>query len=167
MTAVSVRPAVAYRPAAVFRGVGVRPAIAGQGVALAVPSVELAVRPPAGPAPVRPARPTIAVRPAVRAGSRTPVRLTRRGRAVAVGLLLNLAVAAVVAVLALAASATPADRHAATSTVVVGSGDTLWSIAKRVDPQGDPRATIAELRSLNGLSGSTIEVGQELYLPVR
>jgi LysM repeat protein len=98
---------------------------------------------------------------------RMPVRLTRRGRAVVVGLLLNLAVAAVVTVLAVLGAASPADQHAATSAVVVQSGDTLWSIAAQVDPQGDPRATIAELRRLNGLSGSTIEAGQELILPVR
>jgi LysM repeat protein len=51
--------------------------------------------------------------------------------------------------------------------MVVGTGDTLWTVATEVDPQGDPRATIAELRRLNGLTGSTIEVGQELVLPTR
>ncbi|HEY0486291.1 MAG TPA: LysM peptidoglycan-binding domain-containing protein [Mycobacteriales bacterium] len=112
----------------------------------------------------------VVMRPAAGVGSgtavtSTPVRLTRRGRAVVVGLLLNVAVAAAAVLLALAGSGAPADRNASTSTVVVQSGDTLWGIATRVDPHGDPRATMAELRRLNGLSGSTIEAGQELVLP--
>jgi nucleoid-associated protein YgaU len=159
MTAVSVRPAVSYRPAVsgvvVMRPVG--GAVAGTGTRLAVA------------VPVQTRRRTVgaAAESARRPAGHTPVRLTRRGRAVVVGLLLNLAVAAVVTLLALAGAGTPADRHAATSSVVVQSGDTLWSIATQLDPQGDPRATIAELRRLNGLSGSTIEAGQELALPVR
>jgi LysM repeat protein len=94
------------------------------------------------------------------------VRLTRRGRAVVTGLFLNLLVAGLVAVL-LAGGSAPADRPAATGTVVVQAGDTLWSIAKRVDPAGDPQRTVAELRELNGLQASTIEVGQQLVLPAR
>jgi nucleoid-associated protein YgaU len=113
-------------------------------------------------------------RRAVRAGRATPsrggpesapLRLTRRGRAVVVGLLLNLAVAGAGA-LTLAGSSAPADRPAATSTVVVQPGDTLWSIARDLDPTGDPRRALAELKELNDLRGSTIEVGRQLLLPV-
>jgi LysM repeat protein len=108
---------------------------------------------------------------AIRAGRRptappAPVRLTRRGRVVVFALLLCLAIGAVsaVAVASSAASAGTPPRHA---TTVVGAGDTLWGIATAWDPAGDPRETIAELRRLNGLSGSTVDLGQELILPAR
>jgi LysM repeat protein len=94
------------------------------------------------------------------------VRLTSRGRAVVIGLLLNLLVVGLAAAF-LAGGSAPADRPAATATVVVQAGDTLWGIAKRVDPTGDPQRTVAELRELNGLQASTIEVGQQLVLPAR
>jgi LysM repeat protein len=113
------------------------------------------------------------VRPGVRrdvAGTRpaekSPVRLTRRGRLVVLAVLVLLAVATVSTV-AVASSASPAGRDRPHATMVVGAGDTLWSVATEVDPQGDPRATIAELRRLNGLTGSTLEAGQELILPAR
>jgi LysM repeat protein len=114
-------------------------------------------------------------RPAVRtdarldmAGARptaqSPVRLTRRGRVVVFAALVLLAIAAVSTV-AVASSASAPGQDRPHATMVVGSGDTLWSVATEVDPQGDPRETIAELRRLNGLTGSTIEAGQELILP--
>jgi nucleoid-associated protein YgaU len=111
--------------------------------------------------PRRAGRPGGAARPAS-----SPVRLTSRGRAVVIGLLLNLLVVGLAAAF-LAGGSAPADRPAATATVVVEAGDTLWSIAKRVDPTGDPQRTVAELRELNGLQASTIEVGQQLVLPAR
>jgi nucleoid-associated protein YgaU len=49
---------------------------------------------------------------------------------------------------------------------VVHAGDTLWEIAAAVTPEGDDvRKTIAEIRSVNGLSTSLIVPGQELRLP--
>jgi LysM repeat protein len=116
-------------------------------------------------------------RPALRAGARpgvagaravvqAPVRLTRRGRVVVFAALVLLAVAAVSTV-AVASSAAPAGQSRPPATMVVGAGDTLWTVATQVDPQADPRETIAELRRLNGLTGSTIEAGQELVLPNR
>ena len=101
-----------------------------------------------------------------RPAAQSPVRLTRRGRIVVLAALVLLAVATVSTV-AVASSASPAGRARPHATMVVGTGDTLWTVATEVDPQGDPRATIAELRRLNGLTGSTIEVGQELVLPAR
>lgn len=100
------------------------------------------------------------------AAAPAPVRLTRRGRVVLFALLVCLAVgaASAAAVASSAAQAGPPPRH---ETTVVGAGDTLWGIARAWDPTGDPRATLAELRRLNGLSGSTVVVGQELILPAR
>ncbi len=53
------------------------------------------------------------------------------------------------------------------TAVVVEPGDTLWNIAERHAPDADRRSVIAEIRRLNGLDNSTVEVGQELLLPRR
>ncbi len=95
---------------------------------------------------------------------RARVRLTRRGRAVVILLALLLAGAAVV----LAAPASQAANPAGPApTVVVRSGDTLWSIATRFAPSDDPFATIDEIRRLNGLTGYTVPVGVRLTIPRR
>lgn len=48
----------------------------------------------------------------------------------------------------------------------VVAGDTLWGIAQRVAPGSDPRATVGEIRELNGLSnGHVLGVGDVLLLP--
>jgi nucleoid-associated protein YgaU len=90
------------------------------------------------------------------------LRLTRRGVHV---------VAAAVAVLAVAlvalarVSAPSADRGTSTvlpATVTVRAGDTLWSIAGRIAPEGDPTAEIAQLQRLNHLHGVALVPGQVL-----
>jgi len=79
-------------------------------------------------------------------------------------LALLLAGAAVV----LAAPASQAANPAGPApTVVVRSGDTLWSIATRFAPSDDPFATIDEIRRLNGLTGYTVPVGVRLTIPRR
>ena len=45
---------------------------------------------------------------------------------------------------------------------VVQPGDTLWSIASEIDPNGDVRDTVDRLADLNG--GSALSVGQRLVL---
>ncbi|MGI8627989.1 MAG: LysM peptidoglycan-binding domain-containing protein [Geodermatophilaceae bacterium] len=54
---------------------------------------------------------------------------------------------------------------AAASSVTVESGDTLWSLAERLDPQADPREVIAAIMTLNGLDTPTLQPGQVLLLP--
>jgi len=51
------------------------------------------------------------------------------------------------------------------STITVGAGDTLWSLAEQVDPDSDPRDLIAAIMTLNDLDSPTIEPGQVLHLP--
>jgi LysM repeat protein len=102
-----------------------------------------------------PARPRVV-------GRRGGVRLTRRGRVVLI--VLSLLLAAVATVLAAPASQA-ADPAGAPPSIVVRSGDTLWSIATRYVPSDDPFAAIDEIRQLNGLSGYTIKAGQRLTLP--
>ena len=45
---------------------------------------------------------------------------------------------------------------------VVQPGETLWSIATELDPEGDVRDTVDQLAELNG--GSALSVGQRLVL---
>jgi LysM repeat protein len=49
--------------------------------------------------------------------------------------------------------------------VVVRQGDTLWSIAERLQPNADPREVSAELMTVNGLGSPSLAVGQHLRLP--
>jgi LysM repeat protein len=48
---------------------------------------------------------------------------------------------------------------------VVDSGDTLWSIARRVAPGRDPRPVVDGLIEANNLRGG-LQAGQELSIPV-
>ena len=58
------------------------------------------------------------------------------------------------------------DTTSATPVVVtVQAGDTLWTIATRIAPKADPRATIRAIRELNGLSTGAVQAGQRLVLP--
>ncbi len=58
-------------------------------------------------------------------------------------------------------SASAATGHPA--TYVVRSGDTLWSIAERVDPTGDPRPIVSRLAA--ELGTDTVVPGEQLALP--
>ena len=57
-------------------------------------------------------------------------------------------------------------HHPASSSVVVGAGETLWDIASRVAPSEDPRTVIAEIVELNALEDAgSVRVGQRLEVP--
>ena len=60
------------------------------------------------------------------------------------------------------AGSAAAERHAA-SGYVVQPGDTLWSIARRLQPEGDLRPLVDQLVDLNG--GTDLAVGQRLPIP--
>lgn len=89
------------------------------------------------------------------------LRMTRRGR------LVVLAVALLVVLLpgAWRAMATAQVEGPTTVAVEVQPGDTLWGIAAAMDPGADPRALIAEIRELNGLTQSGLVPGQVLVVP--
>ena len=57
------------------------------------------------------------------------------------------------------------DRPASRVSYVVESGDTLWSIARRVAPSRDPRPVVDGLIEANDLRGG-LQAGQELSIPV-
>jgi LysM repeat protein len=55
----------------------------------------------------------------------------------------------------------------AQQVVVVSEGDTLWSIARAVRPEADPRATIAEIERMNiSADPGGLVPGQSLVVPV-
>lgn len=119
--------------------------------------------------PARVSPPIVCVEEAVTV---RPLRLTRRGRVV---LMIVLAAAAGVLLLAAHASLGQAPRggagasagmaSAGAATATVQPGDTLWSIAQRVEPSRDPRAVVDELTKLNRLSGTaSLSPGQTLKL---
>ena len=97
---------------------------------------------------------------------RTALRLTRRGRVVLVVLPTLLALSgALLAAAPGAAEAAPRVQPA--RTVVVGTGDSLWTIAERIAPHTDPRLTVAALERANGLSDGRVDAGVTLVLPLR
>ncbi len=57
----------------------------------------------------------------------------------------------------------PATPSVETGGYVVQPGDTLWSIARRLQPEGDVRALVHQLVAVNG--GAALGVGQRLVLP--
>jgi LysM domain-containing protein len=98
--------------------------------------------------------------------NRAAVRLTRRGRAVAVLCVLALAVALGLLLRQPSSEAGAETRpHAAYEYVVVAPGETLWQIAERVAPDVDPRVTIMRIQDLNGLPDAAVAAGQRIALP--
>jgi LysM repeat protein len=85
----------------------------------------------------------------------------RIGRWARLALTLTVGVAVVVVALALIPP-TAAPRMV---DVTVGPGDTLWGIATGAAPEQDPRAVVAEIERLNGLTSDTLRVGEVLRVP--
>jgi LysM domain-containing protein len=104
---------------------------------------------------------------------RTRARLTRRGRIV-VAALIAAGVLLVVAFAWLAGTARagaagggprPSAVYHSLRSVVVHPGESLWAIALRADPAGDPRNVIQQIIDLNALRGTSVQPGQRLWLP--
>jgi len=110
------------------------------------------------------ARTTPSLQPST-APATSAVRLTRRGRAL---VLLGL-VALLLAAFSLGRQGSSAATHLTASPVLqqttVESGETLWSLARRVAPGNDPREVVQQIRVLNHLQGSSLQAGQQLLLP--
>lgn len=122
--------------------------------------------------PSRPAvRPTARLRPGPATVARplpvrtsVPLRLTARGRAV---LLVVLLVAGLVMSMATGAVSLAGTSAAAVPVryVTVEAGQTLWGIADEVAPSADPRETVAQIRELNALATSSVQAGQQIAVP--
>jgi nucleoid-associated protein YgaU len=91
----------------------------------------------------------------------------RRRRIVVAGVLLAVIVMAALVVGRVSTvlggtPAVPAHRPGPTR-YIVQPGDTLWSIARSLQPDGDVRPLVRGLTSANG--GAALAVGQQLVLP--
>ena len=76
--------------------------------------------------------------------------------------LASLAIGQVAAVLGGAPASVPGHRVGPV-TYVVQPGDTLWAIARRLQPDGDVRPLVGALSDTNG--GGELQVGQRLTIP--
>ena len=100
-----------------------------------------------------------------------PLRLTRRGRFVLIGVPLILLAALVLSFSGfLNAPAKAADSAAELSltptvTVTVQPGESLWAIAAVVAPERDPRDVVADIIQLNNLEAARVVPGQALFIP--
>jgi Tfp pilus assembly protein FimV len=98
--------------------------------------------------------------------ARSHLRMTRRGRAVLLGLVATpLVVIALVA--GINAGGATATGSAPLATVTVTSGETLWQVATQVAPKADPRDVIADILSVNTLASSDLQPGEKLRIPAK
>jgi hypothetical protein len=91
------------------------------------------------------------------------VRLTRRARLIV--LLLVTAAVVILGPWRAIASSPEGVAPQGWSTVVVQPGDTLWTLAEDMDPTGDPRVIVAEIKQANSLASSALSPGQVLVVP--
>jgi LysM repeat protein len=110
---------------------------------------------------------TAAGRTAVSRPEPSALRLTVRGRRVVATLALIVATGVSVAVGSLVGLAANPSSQAATTTVTVAAGETLWSVATDAAGSGqDPRDVVEQITALNGLASSDLVAGQQLLVPV-
>ena len=93
------------------------------------------------------------------------LRLTKRGRLV---VLVFVVVSLFTALIMFGsfANATATNAGPATAVVVVQQGESLWSIAQSIAPNADTRATINDIKDLNGFNDSVVSAGQSIVVPV-
>ena len=95
--------------------------------------------------------------------------LNPRGRLARTLVVLSLAIV-MVATFAFSAGAGSTDSMAATPdsfvSVVVGPGETLWSLAGRMAGDGDVRSLIEEIMIVNSLATPDVQAGQSLRIPL-
>ena len=117
------------------------------------------------PAP-RVARPQPAPQRARRVSAPAHVRLTRRGRLVALTVFLVAALGTLLTVGGFSAVATrDAGTPPSVRVVTVQPGDTLYGIAADVAAPGKIRETVHQIQELNSLSSSSLSEGQKLAVP--
>ena len=99
----------------------------------------------------------------------SPIKLTRRGRlvlsTVSLGIMLAISAFSLFGITTSSAKASNETSNSATTQIVVAPGETLWTIAARVNPEIDPRAVIEDIKALNVIEGSEVYAGQVLLVP--
>ncbi len=104
--------------------------------------------------------------PHARSGSTGPYRRRRFGVAVAATVLAVVGVGLSSIRFADAGQVRPTGNvPAGASVVIVQPGDTLWSLAREVQPDGDIRPLVAQLSRAHG--GSALRAGDRIVVPVR
>jgi nucleoid-associated protein YgaU len=97
---------------------------------------------------------------------RAPLRLTARGRRAVVALVLAAGLGIWALLGTVLAEGSDGLHLAGDSSVVVESGDTLWSIASAVAGNDqDVRVVVEQIRQINGLGSGDLMPGQVLQLP--
>lgn len=106
------------------------------------------------------------------AGAKTPLRLTRRGRAVVAVFAVILATVVITLIAMAVAGGAQAANHGRAGAgyqgmrqIVVRPGQTLWTIASRAEPSADPRLVISQIMTANSLSTTVVQAGQLLWVP--
>ncbi|MCB5293620.1 LysM peptidoglycan-binding domain-containing protein [Arthrobacter sp. SO3] len=100
-----------------------------------------------------------------------PLRLTRRGRFVFIGVPLILLAALILSFSGFFNAPAKAAESAAglsltpTVSVTVQPGESLWAIAATVAPERDPRDVVADIIQLNNLEAARVVPGQALFIP--
>ncbi len=99
----------------------------------------------------------------------SPIKLTRRGRlvlsTVSFGIMLAISAFSLFGIATTSAKASNETSNSDTTQIVVAPGETLWTIAARVNPEIDPRAVIEDIKALNVIEGSEVYAGQVLIVP--
>jgi LysM repeat protein len=99
----------------------------------------------------------------------SPIKLTRRGRmlvsTMSFAAMLAISLVSLFGIATASAKATNETSNSATTQIVVAPGETLWTIAARVNPEIDPRAVIEDIKALNVIEGSEVYAGQVLLIP--
>jgi LysM domain len=98
---------------------------------------------------------------------RAHLRMTKRGRAVLLSLVATPVVVAALAFGIGAGGATATSSSTPLAKVTVVGGETLWSVAKQIAPNADPRDVISDIMSVNRLGTADIYPGEQLSIPAR
>jgi LysM repeat protein len=96
------------------------------------------------------------------------ISLNRRGRLARTLVVLSLAIVLGSLVSAKAGAGTEVVPTSAGSfiTVTVAPGETLWSLAARVEHDGDTRSLVSQIISVNSLASVDLSAGQKIRIPL-
>jgi LysM repeat protein len=93
--------------------------------------------------------------------------MTKRGRAVLLGLVATPVVIAALAFGINAGGAVGTSSSTPLTKITVVGGESLWNIAKQIAPTADPRDVVSDLMSVNRLSSADIYPGEQLSVPAQ
>lgn len=97
------------------------------------------------------------------------IKLNRRGRLARTLVVLSLAIVAASVAGGQAGADTSKSTVAAADsfiTVTVAPGDTVWSLASRVAPQGQAGALVSAIIEINSLGSGDVVAGQKIRIPL-